>query len=533
MPSLCADNATLGQGRQSGPRYTLAKIVQECDNPQYGGRLCLPLWDYEGLTVLAKAKGKKGNNRRLLRGDGGAQAAPRAGLIARLRNYLLTGVLVTAPVSITIWLTYEFITFVDNRIKPLVPLKWNPETYLPFSVPGLGLLFVLIFLILVGMFAAGFLGRMMMRQGERIVNAVPILRSVYSATKQVFETILADKSQAFRQVGLVEYPSRGTWAVGFVSGPARGEVQRLTKEHLVSVFIPATPNPTTGFLLFLPEQEIDILDMTVEEGLKLVISGGIVTPERQRQERAAAPAAEPEEVAEPVRLKPGLFARLRNYLLAGTLVTAPIAITVWLAWQLITFIDRQVQQVIPATWNPESYLPFGLPGLGVAILILVLILVGMVTAGLVGRWVVRITNWVMGKVPVARSIYGAVRQLLETVFSHKSNAFRECVLFQYPRKDSWAIGFITGRTEGQMQSLTEEEVVNVFLPTTPNPTSGFLLFVPIDQTIPLTMSVEEGLKLVVSGGLVVPPDPAGGEGADSPSGKEEDSHDVVRRLAGL
>ena len=482
---------------------------------------------------MAKAKGKKDNNRRLLRGDGGTHTAPRAGLIARLRNYLLTGVLVTAPVSITIWLTYEFITFVDNRIKPLVPLQWNPETYLPFSVPGLGLLFVLAFLILVGMFAAGFLGRMMMRQGERIVNAVPILRSVYSATKQVFETILADKSQAFRQVGLVEYPSRGTWAVGFVSGPARGEVQRLTKEHLVSVFIPATPNPTTGFLLFLPEQEIDVLDMTVEEGLKLVISGGIVTPERQREAQAAAPAAEPEETAEPVRLKPGLFARLRNYLLAGTLVTAPIAITVWLAWQLITFIDRQVQQVIPATWNPESYLPFGLPGLGVAILILVLILVGMVTAGLVGRWVVRITNWVMGKVPVARSIYGAVRQLLETVFSQKSNAFRECVLFQYPRKDSWAIGFITGRTEGQMQSLTEEEVVNVFLPTTPNPTSGILPFVPIDQTVPLSMSVEEGLKLVVSGGLVVPPDPAGGEGADSPSGKETDSHDVVRRLAGL
>ncbi len=484
---------------------------------------------------MAKAKGKKDNNRRRLRGDRKAHAAPRAGLIARLRNYLLTGVLVTAPLSITIWLTYEFITFVDNRIKPLVPLKWNPETYLPFSVPGLGLLFVLIFLILMGMFAAGFLGRMFMRQGERIVNAVPILRSVYSATKQVFETILADKSQAFRQVGLVEYPSRGTWAVGFVSGLARGEVQRLTDEKLTSVFIPATPNPTTGFLLFLPEREIQVLDMTVEEGLKLVISGGIVTPDHQRDGGAEAEAQTTElvEAAEPVQLKPGLLARMRNYLLAGTLVTAPIAITIWLAWQLITFIDGQVQRLVPATWNPESYLPFGIPGLGVVLLIILLILVGMVTAGLVGRWVLRVTNWLMGKVPVARSIYGAVRQLLETVFSQKSNAFRECVLFQYPRKGSWAIGFITGRTEGQMQSLTEDEVVNVFLPTTPNPTSGFLLFVPIDETIPLHMSVEEGLKLVVSGGLVVPPDPASGEGADSQSGKEDDSHDVVRRLAGL
>ena len=482
---------------------------------------------------MAKGKGKKRDEQRRLRGDG-AKPAPRAGLIARLRNYLFTGVLVTAPVSITIWLTYEFITFVDGTIKPLVPLRWNPETYLPFSVPGLGLLFVIAFLIMVGMFAAGFVGRLAMRQGERIVNSVPIMRSVYSATKQVFETILADKSQAFRQVGLIEYPSRGTWAVGFISGSARGEIQRLTEDHMVSVFIPATPNPTTGFLLFLPQQDIDILDMTVEEGLKLVISGGIVTPERNGETRAAQIQPEPEpEESEPVRLKPGLLARMRNYLLAGTLVTAPIAITIWLAWQLITFIDGQVQQVIPATWNPENYLPFGIPGLGVVVLILVLILVGMATAGLVGRWVVRSTNWMMSKVPVARSIYGAVRQLLETVFSQKSNAFRECVLFQYPRKGSWAIGFITGHTEGEMQNLTEDDVVNVFLPTTPNPTSGFLLFVPVEETIPLSMSVEEGLKLVVSGGLVVPPDPVTGEPADSQSGDGNDSHDIIRRVAGL
>ena len=135
-----------------------------------------------------------------------------------------------------------------------------------------------------------------------------------------------------------------------------------------------------------------------------------------------------------------------------------------------------------------------------------LTLIGMLTAGLLGRWFLRTATWLFGRLPVIRSLYGALKQIVETVLASRSDVFRDCVLFEYPRKGSWAIGLLTGKTEGQIQQLTEEDVVNVFLPTTPNPTSGFLMFVPRKETIRLTMTVEEGLKMVVSGGLVVPPD---------------------------
>lgn len=430
----------------------------------------------------------------------------RPGLFGRLRNWFLGGVLVTAPVGITVWIAWGLIDFVDNRVRPLIPAAWDPERYLPFSLPGLGVLLVLGGLILVGMLTAGILGRWLMATGERLLARVPIVRSIYGAVKQVFETLLAERSRAFREVVLVEYPYRGVWAIAFVTAQTRGEVQRVTTGDLVSLFMPAVPNPTTGFLLFMPRDEVRPLDMTVEQGLKLVISGGIVTPPKEE-----APPATPAPAEGPRRL--GLVARLRNYLLAGILVTAPAAITFWLVWQFITFVDSRVAPLIPTAWRPDTYLPIGVPGVGVLVAVVALTLIGMLAAGILGRWFLRSAAWLFGRLPVIRSIYGALKQIVETILASRSEAFRECVLFQYPRKGSWAIGFLTGRTEGQVQGLTEEEVINVFLPTTPNPTSGFLMFVPRREAISLTMTIEEGLKMVVSGGLVVPPDRGAAGGA--------------------
>jgi len=364
-------------------------------------------------------------------------------------------------------------------------------------------------LILVGMLTAGILGRWLMATGERLLARVPIVRSIYGAVKQVFETLLAERSRAFREVVLVEYPYRGVWAIAFVTAQTRGEVQRVTSGDVVSLFMPAVPNPTTGFLLFMPRDEVRPLDMTVEQGLKLVISGGIVTPPKGE---AAAPPEIRVPPERPRRL--GLLPRLRNYLLAGILVTAPAAITFWLVWQFITFVDSRVTPLIPDAWRPDAYLPIGVPGLGVLVAVVALTLIGMLAAGILGRWFLRSAAWLFGRLPVIRSIYGALKQIVETILASRSEAFRECVLFQYPRKGSWAIGFLTGRTEGQVQGLTEEEVINVFLPTTPNPTSGFLMFVPRREAISLTMTIEEGLKMVVSGGLVVPPDRGAAAGTE-------------------
>ncbi len=441
----------------------------------------------------------------------------RPGLPARLRNYFLAGILVTAPVGITFWLAWKVIGFVDNRVTPLVPPQWNPETYLPFGVPGLGLIISFVFLTLTGFIAAGYAGRAIVGIGERVVARVPVVRGVYSWTKQVFETVLSQQSSAFNEVVLVEYPCRGIWAVGFITGQTVGEVQDLTEETVFNVFIPATPNPTTGFLLFLPKGDIHHLEMSVEEGIKLVISGGIVVPAKRTPEEAVEAAETATARARPRqaekagekrgdgdKLEP--LKRLRNYFFAGVLVTAPIGITIWIGWGLVSFVDDQVMPLIPPRWNPETYLPFSLPGLGVLVLIVSLIVAGFFTAGVLGRNLVGIGERLLDRMPVIRSVYGAIKQVVETVLQEQSKAFREVVLIQYPRKGSWAIGFITGQTEANVQHGTPKSVVNVFLPTTPNPTSGFLLFVPRDELRLLTMTVEEGIKMVVSGGIVTPPD---------------------------
>ena len=198
--------------------------------------------------------------------------------------------------------------------------------------------------------------------------------------------------------------------------------------------------------------------------------------------------------------------RVRAYFLAGILITAPISITLYLAWIFIGFVDSKVTPLIPAQYNPETYLPFGLPGLGLIILVLALIMVGALTAGFFGRVWLRISEQFLSRMPVVRNIYSAVKQILETVLAQQSNAFREAVLVEYPRRGMWAIAFITGRTQGEVQNVTEEECINIFLPTTPNPTSGFLLFVPKKDLVHLSMGVEEAIKMVISGGIVTPPD---------------------------
>ena len=215
-------------------------------------------------------------------------------LVARLRAYFLTGVIVTAPISITIFLVWQFLTFLDTHVAGLLPDRYNPETYLPFSLPGLGLLIMLAFLTLVGMLTAGLAGRTLVRMGERLLSRMPVVRGVYGTLKQIFETVLAQKSRSFREVVLIEYPRRGIGAIGFVTGPTRGEIQDRSGEDLVNVFLPTTPNPTSGFLLFVPKSDLIHLDMTIEEGIKMVISGGIVAPSAEEQAEPSAALARAE-----------------------------------------------------------------------------------------------------------------------------------------------------------------------------------------------------------------------------------------------
>ena len=198
--------------------------------------------------------------------------------------------------------------------------------------------------------------------------------------------------------------------------------------------------------------------------------------------------------------------RLRTYLITGLLITGPIGLTLYLVLLIINAIDSGVAALFPAAYNPNHYLPFHIPGLGLVVALVGLTLIGALTAGYLGRMFLRLSERVLGRMPVIRGIYGAMKQIFETVLAKQSQTFREVVLVEFPRREMWTLGFVTGRIEGEIADFSREETVGVLIPTTPNPTSGYLVFVPRREVVPLSMTVEEGIKLVISGGIVVPPD---------------------------
>ena len=217
-------------------------------------------------------------------------------VFAKVRAYFLAGVLVTAPIGLTIYLTWAFLSFIDSRVTALIPEHLNPFNYLPVSVPGIeivkafiSLVFVILVFVLIGWFARNFLGRMIYSMSEYIVHQMPVINTVYKAIKQIFETIMTSQSQAFRDVVMLEYPRKGVWSIGFVTGYSKGEVQRVTDNETINVFVPTTPNPTSGYLLFVPKKELKWLDMTVEEAAKLIVSAGIITPPDRMVEGKQAP----------------------------------------------------------------------------------------------------------------------------------------------------------------------------------------------------------------------------------------------------
>lgn len=212
----------------------------------------------------------------------------------KLRNYFLTGIIIVGPLCITLYVVWWFINFVDAWVKPFVPDIYNPDTYLPFPVPGIGLIFAICVLMFIGALTANLFGRTLVSYGEILLGRMPVVRNLYSALKQIFETVLSQSGNSFKEVGLIEYPRKGLYAICFISKETGGEVRHRSGETdaLLSVFLPTTPNPTSGFLLFVPRREIEILDMTVEEAAKLVISGGLVEPEHVRKKAAVQEIAE-------------------------------------------------------------------------------------------------------------------------------------------------------------------------------------------------------------------------------------------------
>ena len=202
-------------------------------------------------------------------------------ILTKFRRFFLTGLLVTAPIIITIYVTWLVITFIDIKVANLLPEYLDFRKALPFQIPGLGLLIVVFVITLIGAITPGLIGRNLLKIGEMILFKTPVIRTIYSSIKQIMETVMSTNSKSFKEVVLVEYPRKDLWVIAFVTSSVKGEIDnKIKKSNLVSIFVPTTPNPTSGFLLFVAKKDLIYLDMQVEQAVKLVISGGIVSPKK-------------------------------------------------------------------------------------------------------------------------------------------------------------------------------------------------------------------------------------------------------------
>jgi len=221
-----------------------------------------------------------------------APGTPQTG--ARLRNYFLTGLVVVGPVGITLYIAWNFIALVDGWVKPYVPSIYNPDSYLPFAVPGVGLVFAVLLLTIIGALAANLLGRSLISVGELMLGRTPIVRNVYQGLKQIFESVVSASSpqQSFQKVAVMEFPSKGIWSIVFVTGEAAREITKeIPGQDLVSVFMPTGMLPPSGFVCFVPRKNVVPIHMSVEDAAKIIISAGMVNPETQARLRDLAAKA--------------------------------------------------------------------------------------------------------------------------------------------------------------------------------------------------------------------------------------------------
>lgn len=212
---------------------------------------------------------------------------------ARLRNYFLTGIILVGPLAVTIYITWWFVNTVDGWVRPLVPASLWPDAYLPFRVPGLGVIIAAFGLTLLGFLTANLVGNSLVRLSETLLDRMPVVRSIYKSMKQIFETLFSQSGTSFRKVALIEYPGRGMWSLAFISSLPEGSVRQHLPygQDYISVFLPCTPNPTTGFYIYLPVKDVHEIPMTPDDAFKLIMSAGLIQPEAQNMLAAMADAS--------------------------------------------------------------------------------------------------------------------------------------------------------------------------------------------------------------------------------------------------
>ncbi len=259
--------------------------------------------DRETRVARRERRRKARLEARIARREAASQSAPavddlqpthRLSLAARLRNHFLTGLVVVGPVTITLYVTWYIIHAVDGWVKPYIPKIYNPDTYLPFPIPGAGLLFGFLILVVIGALAANLIGRSLIGASERMLDRMPVVRNVYRGTKQLFESVVSatGPEQPFQKVGVMEFPSPGIYALVFITGEAAPPVAEIAPDKdLISVFMPTHLMPPSGFTVFVPRMTVTLIDMSFEDAAKIILSAGMVQPGSQAKLKGLASAA--------------------------------------------------------------------------------------------------------------------------------------------------------------------------------------------------------------------------------------------------
>jgi uncharacterized membrane protein len=216
------------------------------------------------------------------------QRQGRRTLMARLRRYLFTGLVIWIPLAVTIFIIQLFIGYMDQLVT-LFPHAWQPLQLVGFNIPGLGVVLAVVILLFTGFLASNYLGRVLLSLGNELLEHIPLVRSIYTTAKQISDTMFSNQGRSFRKVVLIRYPNKETWSLAFQTSESLGEVNAKMPEHMVSVFVPTTPNPTSGFLLLVPQDDMIELEMTVDEALKMIISLGVIVPPWPRPHRPDDP----------------------------------------------------------------------------------------------------------------------------------------------------------------------------------------------------------------------------------------------------
>ncbi|MEL6752873.1 MAG: DUF502 domain-containing protein [Pseudomonadota bacterium] len=254
--------------------------------------------------VAARAEADMAKKKQKEHKDGGLMVEPtqlpRQTLFGWLRGRFFAGIVIAAPIAISIGIVSWLIGEIDKRVKPLLPPILDPETYTNIAIPGVGVLVAIILLTLLGAVATNLIGRAALRLSDRILSRIPVVSNIYNAFKQLFELLASSDQNNFQEVVLVEYPKKGTWCIGFLTAKAKGELRTNLSDEHIGVFVPTTPNPTSGFLMYLHQSEVIRLEMSVEEGARMIISAGLVVPEQMPMEESEREKLTPPEASSEV-----------------------------------------------------------------------------------------------------------------------------------------------------------------------------------------------------------------------------------------